>query len=347
MPTADQRPNAAVRAEPRGIGTAGARDPLAREVKLLGALLGEVIVEQEGEELLDLVERIRRATIALRRSDSVEARRALAAEMDAIDLPRAEVLIRAFGLYFQLANLAEEKQRVRRLRSRARQTNGLLDGSVAEAMETLRQAGAPLSRTRASLEQLSVGLVLTAHPTEARRRTLLIALRRCYRLLDELDDPRLTPTEDAEIRRRLREAISLLWHTSPCGSRHRRPWTRCAARWRSSTSRCSWSRPACTGRSTGRSTGVPTRSQAAARDTGMTGTRPPRMSAFMEWGSWIGGDRDGNPNVTAAITRETVRIQADHVLRGYEAVVQRLSQTIAATASAGQAGSRIPGTARA
>ena len=123
----------------------------------------------------------------------------LAAEMDAIDLPRAEVLIRAFGLYFQLANLAEEKQRVRRLRSRARQTNGLLDGSVAEAMDTLRPAGAPLSRTRASLEQLSVGLVLTAHPTEARRRTLLIALRRCYRLLDELDDPRLTPTEDAEI----------------------------------------------------------------------------------------------------------------------------------------------------
>ena len=109
-------------AEPRGIGTSGARDPLAREVKLLGALLGEVIVEQEGEELLDLVERIRLATIALRRSDSADDRRALAAEMDAIDLPRAEVLIRAFGLYFQLANLAEEKQRVRRLRSRARQT---------------------------------------------------------------------------------------------------------------------------------------------------------------------------------------------------------------------------------
>ena len=77
----------------------------------------------------------------------------------------------------------------------------------------------------------------------------------------------------------------------------------------------------------------------------MTGTRPPRMSAFMEWGSWIGGDRDGNPNVTAAITRETLRIQADHVLRGYEAVVQRLSQTIAATASAGRLGPGVPGAA--
>ena len=74
--------------------------------------------------------------------DSADDRRALAAEMDAIDLPRAEVLIRAFGLYFQLANLAEEKQRVRRLRPRARQAHhGLLDGSVAEAVETLRRGG--------------------------------------------------------------------------------------------------------------------------------------------------------------------------------------------------------------
>ena len=338
MATADQRPNAAVRAEPRGIGTAGARDPLAREVKLLGALLGEVIVEQEGEELLDLVERIRRATIALRRSDSADARRALAADMDAIDLPRAEVLVRAFGLYFQLANLAEEKQRVRRLRTRARQTNGLLDGSVAEAMDTLRRVGAPLSRTRASLEQLSVGLVLTAHPTEARRRTLLIALRGCYRLLDELDDPRLTPTEDAEIRRRLREAISLLWHTSPLRVQAPTPLDEV----RSAMAFFDESLFVVTpllyralDRSLDRG---PDPTIAAARDTGMTGTRPPQIRAFMEWGSWIGGDRDGNPNVTASITRETVRIQADHVLRGYEAVVQRLSQTIAATAAAGKLG---------
>jgi phosphoenolpyruvate carboxylase len=338
MVTSDPRPNAAVRAEPTGVGTSGARDPLAREVKLLGALLGEVIVEQEGEDLLDLVERIRLAAIALRRSDSPEDRRAMAAEMDAIDLPRAEVLIRAFGLYFQLANLAEEKQRVRRLRSRARQADhGLLDGSVAEAVEMLRRVGVPLSRARASLEQLSVGLVLTAHPTEARRRTLLIALRRCYRLLDALDDPRLTPTEDAEIRRRLREAISLLWHTSPLRVLAPTPLDEV----RSAMAFFDESLFVVTPqlyRALDRALDRDPGSLAAAPDTGMTGTRPPRMRAFMEWGSWIGGDRDGNPNVTADLTRETLRIQADHVLRGYEAVVHRLSQTIAATAPAGRLG---------
>ena len=99
--------NPAVRAEPRGIGTAGARDPLSREVKLLGALLGQVIVEQQGEAFLGLVERVRRATIEQRRTGNEAARRAVARELDAIDLASAEALIRAFSLYFLLTNLAE------------------------------------------------------------------------------------------------------------------------------------------------------------------------------------------------------------------------------------------------
>jgi phosphoenolpyruvate carboxylase len=216
MPRAERPSNAAVRAEPRSIGTARARDPLAREIKLLGALLGQVIVEQEGEELLDLVERIRRAAIAVRKTGTAEDRRALSAALDAVEPQRTEVLIRAFGLYFQLANLAEEKERVRRLRRRARRsTHAIVDGSIADALDRLRRARVSRTRRQAIVDGLSVALVLTAHPTEARRRTMLMALRRCYRLLDQLDDPRLTPGEDAEIRRRLREEITLLWHTSP------------------------------------------------------------------------------------------------------------------------------------
>jgi phosphoenolpyruvate carboxylase len=327
--------NPAVRAEPGGIGSARARDPLAREVKLLGALLGQVIVEQEGPELLDLVERIRRGAIALRRTGAAGERRALAATLDSVDPRSAEVLIRAFGLYFQLANLAEEKERVRRLRRRARRSaHAIVEGSVAEAVDRLRRAGVSRVRRQAIVDRLSIGLVLTAHPTEARRRTMLMALRRCYRLLDQLDDPRLTPGEDAEIRRRLRQEITLLWHTSPLRVQAVTPVDEV----RSVMAFFDESLFVVTPRlyraldaalDDGKAVGGP------ARDSGETGTRPPLVRPFLEWGSWVGGDRDGNPNVTAATTREAVRIQADHALRGYQAVVHRLGQTIAATEPAG------------
>ncbi|MFO1539371.1 MAG: phosphoenolpyruvate carboxylase, partial [Chloroflexota bacterium] len=203
------RRNPAVRAEPRGIGSAGARDPLAREVKLLGALLGQVIVEQEGAELLELVERVRRATIALRRTGASAARDTLGSALDGIAPPAAEGLIRAFSLYFLLANLAEEKQRVRRLRRLGRTApGGIVHGTLAAALDALGADAGPLAAA------LRIDLVLTAHPTEARRRTTLVALRRVYRLLERLDDPRLTHAEDLEVRRRLREEITLLWQTS-------------------------------------------------------------------------------------------------------------------------------------
>ena len=120
----------------------------------------------------------------------------------------------------------------------------------------------------------------------------------------------------------------------PAARRRRPRSTRSGRPWRSSTPRCSRWRPASTGRSTRRSTRSPARAHGPASDTGRTGTRPPRVRPFLHWGSWIGGDRDGHPGVTAEITEKTLRIQADHVLRGYEAVATRLMQTIAAATSA-------------
>ena len=149
------------------------------------------------------------ATIDLRRSGSPAGRASLDAELDALDPERAEGLIRAFSLYFLLTNLAEEKQRVRRLRRIGRSARAEPDpGSVAAAI------GSVGARRAALVAGLRIGLVLTAHPTEARRRTTLVALRRVYRLLEQLDDPRLTHAEDEEVRRRLREEITLLWQTS-------------------------------------------------------------------------------------------------------------------------------------
>ena len=112
--------NVAVRAEPATIGTARARDQLALEVNLLGSLLGQVIAEQAGRDLLDLVERVRKTTIRLRREDDTAERDALAATLAGLDVERAEVVIRAFSLYFRLVNLAEERDRVRTARRRER-----------------------------------------------------------------------------------------------------------------------------------------------------------------------------------------------------------------------------------
>ena len=136
------RPNVAVRAEPRSVGSAGAHDPLAREVRLLGALLGQVIVEQEGESALDLVERVRRRTIALRRDPDPALRAALDADLATLGGPEIATLARAFSTYFQLVNLAEEKERVRQLRRRARTAGRTpMDDTLDEAVILLRRGG--------------------------------------------------------------------------------------------------------------------------------------------------------------------------------------------------------------
>ncbi|HEX2221130.1 MAG TPA: phosphoenolpyruvate carboxylase [Candidatus Limnocylindria bacterium] len=316
------RPSAAEtvrRAEPRGIGSAGARDPLAREVKLVGALLGEVIVEQEGDALFELVEQLRRSAIRRRAADehaSLEAGPTIEGR------PVRELLAvaRAFTAYFLLVNLAEEKHRVRMLRRRERA--GRLTESIADAIGQLARSGLSTADMRALLDRLLLRPVLTAHPTEARRRTVLVAQRRLYRLLDGFDDPRLTPGQDRDLRRRLREEITILWQTSQ--RRRQRPTpldeVRGAMVFFDQTL-----------------FGVTPRLYRALdaallhrnRADDRSGAREPAARPFLRWGSWIGADRDGHPGVTADVTRATLRIQAEHVLHGYRNVADRLQQTIA------------------
>ncbi len=319
------------RAEPVGIGSAGARDPLAVEVRLLGALLGEVITEQAGDPLYQLVERLRTAAITLRRADDPRERAALEAELDGLDLGATEAVVSAFSLYFQLVNLAEARGRVRALRRRERSArDGLLDDSVAEAMTRLRSMGRTESDLDATLAELRVVPVLTAHPTEARRRTALVALRRCAVLVERLDDPRLTPSEDREVRRRLREEITLLWRTSDLRTVAPEPLdeVRTAMAVFDATL---FTLPPRLYRSTDAALDRP-----GAGGGPTTGRRPPRVPAFVRFGSWVGGDRDGNPGVTSETTERTMRIQAEHVLHGYEAVALRLMQTVSASTTGGR-----------
>ena len=346
-------PNEAVRAEPAAIGTGRSRDPLALEIRLLGSLLGQVIAEQAGRELLDLVERVRRTTIRLRRGDDPSLRSGLVAELAALDLDRAEVVVRAFSLYFRLVNLAEERELIREARraDRARQRgtgrrasvdNEAPDDSLGAAVDWLAAAGLDDAGIAAELGRLKINPVLTAHPTEARRRTVLIALRRIERLLGRLADREIVADEDRDTRRRLREEITLLWRTADLRASAVSPLdeVRTALAFFDETLFTVVPRvyreadaaldDGSGSRRTSPGVGLTPAGPAEATDAGRTGTRPPRTRPFLSWESWIGGDRDGNPSVTADISERTLRIHADHVLRGYEAVATRLAQTIAA-----------------
>ncbi len=339
-----ERANPAVEAEPGGIGSSNAPDSLSREIKLLGSLLGQVIAEQAGEEVLTLVERVRKLTIDIRKNPSPTRQMGLRAILEELSIEQVEALIKAFSLYFHLTNLAEEKHRVRRVRKRARTTPGGQEGSLEAAIRKLLAEGEP-EQVKASIARLSIGLVLTAHPTEARRRTVLVALRRTFALIDRLDDPRLTPNEDSEIRRRLREQITLLWRTSVLRTERPSPLdeVRTALLFFDETlfqvtpylyrtlDRALDLVASVTHGEDGEDAEVP--AAGPATDSGHTGTRPPVVHAYLRWGSWVGADRDGHPHVTADTTREAVTIGADHALRGLEHVATRLMHTVTLTHS--------------
>src|SRR6516165_546973 len=200
---------------------------MRRDVRLLGDVLGEVITESDGPDLLADVERLRHAVISARRVPD-RASPAAAAAGDAIaalvaswSSRRAEQVARAFTVYFHLANLAEEQQRVRTLRER--------DSGDSPPRESLADAVARITAEQGLghaydlLAGLRVHPVFTAHPTEARRRAVVESLRRVSGLLAVIDDqpggaaqqaPAGLGQQEREVRRRLREEVDLLWRTA-------------------------------------------------------------------------------------------------------------------------------------
>jgi phosphoenolpyruvate carboxylase len=300
----------------------GAEDALAREIDFLDRLLDEIIGEQDGPELVARLEAVRRG----RRPGSED-----------LDPATTRGLIRAVGLFFQLANLAEERHRLRTLRSRQRRAHhGVIRDSLGEAVERLVEGGRSPDAVESLLRRLFVSPVLTAHPTEARRRTLLVALRRFARLLEKLDDRRLTAPEGRELRRRLREELTILWRTADLRSVRPTPLDEVRTALVFFDETLFQVVPALY-----RGLDATFDRLTGAVEGGGTGTRPPRVPTFLRWGTWIGGDRDGNPNVTASVTMLTMRTQADHVLHGYEAVATRLMQSIAPPAPAGGVDPRL------
>lgn len=284
-------------------------EPLRRDVRLLGAMLGDGLVEYGGPGLLDDVERLRHAVIAARRGEtSGEDAASLVAGWT---LERAEQVARAFTVYFHLTNLAEEHHRIRTLRER--DTGDTVPGSVAAAVEQIRATGE--GRLDALVAGLEFRPVFTAHPTEARRRAVVTAIQRISDLMARLDaGPGWTERE--EIERALREEIDLLWRTALRRSSQMDPLDEvrtAMAAFDETIFRV-----------------VPRiyRTLDRALDGGDTGARPPKARPYLRFGSWIGADRDGNPYVTAQVTRDAVMIQSDHVLRALEAACARIGREL-------------------
>src|SRR5580704_7160706 len=278
---------------------------MRRDVRLLGDMLGEVIRDSEGPELLADVERLRRAVIEARRGERDEyladgatsadpAGDEIAALVASWSLDRAEQVARAFTVYFHLVNLAEEHQRIRILRERDSGQAPVRE-SLAAAVAEVGHDGGP-GHLAELLAGLRVHLVLTAHPTEARRRAVVAALRRISGLLDVLDDRRAGTADRDEARRELHEQVDLLWRTSQLRVKAMDPIDEVRTVMIAFDETLFRIVPAVY----------------RELERALDGDDQNPVPAYLRFGSWVGADRDGNPFVTAQVTRETATIQADH-----------------------------------
>ncbi|WP_225962203.1 phosphoenolpyruvate carboxylase [Actinomadura algeriensis] len=282
-------------------------EPLRRDVRLLGGMLGDGLVEYGGRELLDDVERLRHAVIAARRGELPAAE--VTAMVDGWSLERAEEIARAFTVYFHLTNLAEEHHRIRTLRER--DTGDTAPGSVAAAVADITD-GKFLAEL---VDGLEFRPVFTAHPTEARRRAVVTSIQRISDLLTRLDAEPGAGERD-EIERTLREEIDVLWRTALRRGTQMDPLDEVRTAM------------AAFDETIFRVVPHVYRALDRALEGDETGTRPPAARPYLRFGSWIGGDRDGNPYVTAQVTRDAIMIQAEHVLSALETTCARIGREL-------------------
>jgi phosphoenolpyruvate carboxylase len=272
--------------------------PLRRDVRLLGDVLGRVLVEQEDQTLLDDVERVRGLARAAREGVPSDD---LAAAVGAMPLERQASVLRAFATYFQLANVAEQQHRIRRHRSYAHEER-VLSESLGDSFARLGNVSRDEISRRVSLE-----LVLTAHPTEAARRTVLTAHLRVGALLAELDDPLLSQARRDEIESALAGEITELWQTDEV--RSKRPRVVDEIRnglWFFEQSLL----------------------DSAERLLADYRVQIPAAKPPLRFGTWIGGDADGNPNAGAETIHEALE-RARTLLRGrYRDEVRALAASI-------------------
>lgn len=300
--------------------------PLRDRIKLLGQLLGDTLCDQEGRTVLEAVETLRKGFITLRgqAEPSAQERERLLRFIAALNPEMLNHVVRAFSAYFNLANIAEENFQHTLRREQVRSGKTLWRGSFDETFRTLRAAGVGAAQLQSLLAQLCFTPVFTAHPTEAKRRVLLGAQRRVFLTHVRLDDPTLNRYQRAEAIEELHSQIQILWKTDEV--RGFKPQVRDEVK-----SGLYYFRE-----SIFQALPVLYRNLERALDAvyGEEGGRAAiRVPCLLRFGSWIGGDRDGNPFVTPETTALAARLQSQEILREYLRRVEELNRCLTYSSS--------------
>jgi phosphoenolpyruvate carboxylase len=278
---------------------------LRARVKLFGNILGEVLEAQAGSHVLEAVETLRKGYLSLRKRENALKRRKLTKYIAGLDPDTLVHVVRAFSIYFSLVNIAEEAYLHRQRRRQVRSGGPLWLGSFDSVLREFNRDGITLEQLQSVLDRLAYSPVFTAHPTEAKRRTVLENLRRIFLTSEKLNDPRLSQDENDAITRQLRTDIQILWKTDEV--RTQKPEVRDEIKnglfyFRESLFNA-----------------IPETyrkmEKAIRRIYGADAEI--RIPNFFKFGSWIGGDRDGNPFVNPETTALAVRLQHREILREY------------------------------
>ncbi len=286
-------------------------EPLRSDIRLLGRLLGDTVREQEGEPVFTIVEQVRQTAVRFARDGDPAARAELAALLDPLPRDTTQAVVRAFSYFLLLANIAEDQHHIRRRRAHDLAASPPREGSLPYALDRLAEAGVSRAAVADFFAHALISPVLTAHPTEVQRQSTLQSQREIEGLLDQRDRQQLTPDEAADNDAGLAAAVLTLWQTRMLRSLRLKVIDEVKNGIGYFASTFFAELP---------NLYIQVAERLESRYPGERWALPP----FFRVGSWIGGDRDGNPFVTADILREALRLQSAATLDFYLAEIHEL-----------------------
>src|SRR5579872_518295 len=277
---------------------------LRTDIRLLGRILGDTVRDQEGADVFDLVERIRQTSIRFHRDNDDPARRELEVILDSMSTSETVRIVRAFSYFSHLANIAEDQNNIRQMRARSKAEATPGPGSLALTLSHAREAGFSAADLRKFFATALVSPVLTAHPTEVRRKSTIDREMEIASLLDRRERVQLTPEELEASDEQLRRAVLTLWQTNLL----RRTKLTVLDEVANGLSFYDYTFLHEVPRLHNR-----LEDRLNESDNAVQG----ELASFLKMGSWIGGDRDGNPFVTAEVMRGALKMQASLIIRYY------------------------------